>query len=576
MIIKGERNGRVISLMVILFLFVFVLPARAVTVTWAGGGIDNLASNPANWTGSRVPQYGDDVVFNATSTKDCTWDIAITLASLTITSGYTGKVTKTSGITLTLAKSLSPPNVPSGLTASVISSSQINLAWTDNSINETGFKIERKTGVDGTYSQIAAVLADVTAYSDTGLSAGITYYYRVRAYNGIGDSAYSNEANATTIVIPPPTTVTDPASNVTHNSARLNATVNPNGSETTAYFELGTDTNYGLFTSSPISLGSGTNDVIIMLDIIGFSPETTYHYRVVATNAYGTSYGSDMSFTTPPITQTITSPLNSATINRPDVMVRGTVVNSTGNETGVTVNGIVATIYNGEFFVNHVSLEEGQNNITATATDTTGNTAKTSITVNAVTTTPYIELHANIESGIPPLTTYFSASTSIPNSVLSYQMDYEGDSTIDYSGTTFDNISFTYTTEGIYYPTLIVTDTTGITYSDTIAIVVLNATQLDALLRAKWEAMTNSLSIGDTTTALTYISSDTRATYEDMFNALTGQLPSIMSTRTEFNLISIKDTAAKYELVTLENGTTYSYEVIFIRDTNGIWMIRDY
>jgi hypothetical protein len=75
----------------------------------------------------------------------------------------------------------------------------INLAWTDNANNETGFKIERKTGAGGTYSQIATVGANVTSYNNnTGLSPSTTYYYRVRANNGSGDSAYSNEANATT------------------------------------------------------------------------------------------------------------------------------------------------------------------------------------------------------------------------------------------------------------------------------------------------------------------------------------------------------------------------------------------
>ncbi len=88
---------------------------------------------------------------------------------------------------------------------------------------------------------------------------------------------------------------------------------------------------------------------------------------------------------------------------------------------------------------------------------------------------PYITLNANIESGIAPLTTYFSVTTSIPNTVSTYQMDYEGDGTVDYTGTTFDNISHTYTTEGIYYPTITVTDSQSNTYTDTIAIVVLNA-----------------------------------------------------------------------------------------------------
>ena len=94
---------------------------------------------------------------------------------------------------------LSPPAAPSGLTATAASTTQINLTWTDNSSNETGFKIERKTGAGGTYAQIATVGASVTTYSNTGLAIGTNYFYRVRATNAAGDSAYSNEASATTL-----------------------------------------------------------------------------------------------------------------------------------------------------------------------------------------------------------------------------------------------------------------------------------------------------------------------------------------------------------------------------------------
>lgn len=87
---------------------------------------------------------------------------------------------------------------PSDLSATTASSSQIDLSWTDNSSNETGFKIERKTGSGGTYVQIDTVDAGVISYSSTGLTASTTYYYRVRAYNSDGDSNYSSAANATT------------------------------------------------------------------------------------------------------------------------------------------------------------------------------------------------------------------------------------------------------------------------------------------------------------------------------------------------------------------------------------------
>jgi hypothetical protein len=86
---------------------------------------------------------------------------------------------------------------PSNLTATATSTSRIALAWTDNAYNEDGFKIERKTGATGTYTSIATVGANVTSYSNTGLTPETTYYYRILAYNAGGNSVYSNEANVT-------------------------------------------------------------------------------------------------------------------------------------------------------------------------------------------------------------------------------------------------------------------------------------------------------------------------------------------------------------------------------------------
>lgn len=102
-----------------------------------------------------------------------------------------------------------PPAAPSGLAATPLSSSQIKLDWTDNASNETGFKIERSlNGVS--YTQIATVGANVVTYTDTGLSPSTTYYYRIRAYNAGGDSAYSAAASAATPVTPVPTERTFP------------------------------------------------------------------------------------------------------------------------------------------------------------------------------------------------------------------------------------------------------------------------------------------------------------------------------------------------------------------------------
>jgi hypothetical protein len=92
------------------------------------------------------------------------------------------------------------PNAPSGVTATAISVSQINLTWTDNSSNEDGFVISRSTTSGGPYTDIATVGANVTSYSNTGLSEGVVYYYIVRSsLNGVR-SSNSNEASARTFV----------------------------------------------------------------------------------------------------------------------------------------------------------------------------------------------------------------------------------------------------------------------------------------------------------------------------------------------------------------------------------------
>ncbi|MBC7908881.1 MAG: fibronectin type III domain-containing protein, partial [Pyrinomonadaceae bacterium] len=141
------------------------------------------------------------------------------------------------------------PAAPTNLTATASSSSQINLSWSDTANNESGFRIERKTGAGGTYAEIATVGANVTSYSNTGLAASTTYFYRVRAYNATGNSAYSNEANATTNATPPPANGTglrgqyyDNTNFTTLRLTRTDATVNFNWGSGSPAGNIGADT----------------------------------------------------------------------------------------------------------------------------------------------------------------------------------------------------------------------------------------------------------------------------------------------------------------------------------------------
>lgn len=95
------------------------------------------------------------------------------------------------------------PNAPSGLTATAVSTSQIDLKWTDNANNETGYQVERSPN-GTTFTKIADLSANVTAYQNTGLTPMTDYYYRVRAVNAVGTSAYSNTGTAKTQNVPVP------------------------------------------------------------------------------------------------------------------------------------------------------------------------------------------------------------------------------------------------------------------------------------------------------------------------------------------------------------------------------------
>src|SRR5262245_38705885 len=81
----------------------------------------------------------------------------------------------------------------------VAAAAELTLTWKDNSSGEQGFAVARKSGTQGTFSQIAVLGANTTSYTDSGLASGATYCYRVRAFDSTGTSAYSSEVCGTTL-----------------------------------------------------------------------------------------------------------------------------------------------------------------------------------------------------------------------------------------------------------------------------------------------------------------------------------------------------------------------------------------
>jgi hypothetical protein len=201
-----------------------------------------------------------------------------------------------------------PPNAPSALVATPISGSRIDLAWTDNSADEQGFRVERApdvAGVAGAYAQIASVGVNVRTYSNTGLTVGTQYWYRVIAYNTAGTSAYSTEASAMTSAAPTPPSapsalVATPISGVRIDLAWTDNSADEQGFRVERAPDVeGVAGTYAQIASVGVNVRTYSNT--------GLTAGARYWYRVIAYNTAGTSaYSAEASATTilPPVPPT--------------------------------------------------------------------------------------------------------------------------------------------------------------------------------------------------------------------------------------------------------------------------------
>ena len=221
------------------------------------------------------------------------------------------------------------PVSPAGLTAAAASPTRINLSWTDNAANETGFRVERSTAAGGPWTLIATVAGNVTSYASAGLNPSTIYYFRVCAANGAGNSAYAS-ANATTPAVPDTTRPATPtgftATAVATNRINLawNAATDTGGSGLAGYRVYRAGTLIATITGT--SYGDS-----------GRAANTAYCYTIVAyDNAGNTSpVSAAVCATTLPLTPNAPVGLTASAIAPTQIRLNWT--DTSGVETGFRI-----------------------------------------------------------------------------------------------------------------------------------------------------------------------------------------------------------------------------------------------
>jgi hypothetical protein len=159
----------------------------------SGFSVERSPNGSNSWSEIADLSAGSQNHSDTNLTASTTYDYRVSAYNVNGSSGYASD----SATTDAPPPQQPPPQQPTGLAANGVSTSQINLQWNDNGLNEDGFRIERSPdGING-WGELVTLGVNVTSYQDTDLPADTTFFYSVAAFNGSGE-ATSDPASGTT------------------------------------------------------------------------------------------------------------------------------------------------------------------------------------------------------------------------------------------------------------------------------------------------------------------------------------------------------------------------------------------
>ncbi len=293
-------------------------------------------------------------------------------------------------------------------------------------------------------------------------------------------------------------------------------------------------------------------------------------YTLTAYDKAGNSTSQTLHLSFNPVSVAITTPIAGATIAGGSALVSGTYQGPVN--TGINVNGIVASQVSDRFYAD-VPLYPGANTLTVTATTPEGMTAIQTVSVNRNGTAP---IHVNVEpmSGIAPLKANFTVQNNTASSISSIQIDFDGNGSIDYTGTDpTAPASFTYATPGVYQASITVTDSQNNAFTQVVPVSVQDGVQMDQLFTTLLGGMNTALISGDVTKAGSYLNTAAKQKYLPVFQTLLAQMPQIIASYSPLRRVSITGEIGEYAINRTIGGRNKLFLIYFLKDDDGVWRL---
>ncbi|MHB8535100.1 MAG: hypothetical protein ACYDBW_06590 [Sulfuricaulis sp.] len=272
-----------------------------------------------------------------------------------------------------------------------------------------------------------------------------------------------------------------------------------------------------------------------------------------------------------PLHVTVTEPLAGSTVNTENLILGGSFVGP--ENTGITVNGIVALLDGDKFYVNNLPLMPGQNTLSIMLTAPDGTTRTQTVSVTSTGRNP-LQVNVEPQSGIAPLTTRFIPTLNNGRILQRIDADANGDGTTDLTITDpTQPIEYLYNAPGTYRPWIIATDSQGQTYTQALVVVVQDPQKMDQFFTAIWNGMNNALKGGDVNAAVHYLNESAKHKYQPVFQALLPKMGEIVASYSPLYRLSVTEDIGEYAIQRSYNGGSRVYLTYFLKDADGVWRV---